>query len=250
MALLGLGDRIGALPRFRRWAAAVSLGWAVLVVAYGIGFLSVAAGGQTRGTLFLDAMFFLVALVLPVLLIWLAAWLAEELAHQREIVAALAEVTAPLIGSLAAMREALEQQTPATSPEAIHKVVQNAVIGSRTDYSVPLDRLLAGQARVEVAVQKLTLRRRAVPEAEPVAEQAPPAPLPPAPEPEPVVEAAEPALPLMPVEEEPARPDWADSGAGARLPARPRRQAGIPGAEGCAEAPQPRADAAGRGGRP
>ena len=139
----------------------------MLVVAYGIGFLSVAAGGQARGTLFLDAMFFLVALVLPLVLAWLAAWLAEELERQREIVAALAEVTAPLVGALAATREALERQTPATSPEAIHAVVQNAVIGARPDYSVPLDRLLAGQARIEVALQKLTLRRAAAPEPEP-----------------------------------------------------------------------------------
>ena len=171
------------MPRFRRWAAAASVGWAVLVVAYGIGFLSVAAGGQARGTLFLDAMFFLVALVLPLVLVWLAAWLAEELERQREIVAALAEVTAPLIGALAATREALERQTPATSPEAIHRVVQNAVIGSRTDYSVPLDRLLAGQARVEVALQKLTLRRGGGARAGAAgAVEEPPAPPPPAPD--------------------------------------------------------------------
>ena len=176
--LRGVGERLGAMPRFRRWAAVASAGWAVLVVAYGIGFLSVAAGGQARGTLFLDAMFFLVALVLPLVLAWVAAWLAEELERQREIVAALAEVTAPLVGALAATRQALERQTPATSPEAIHAVVQNAVIGARVDYSVPLDRLLAGQARVEVALQKLTLRRAAAPEPEPPVVEEPPAPPP------------------------------------------------------------------------
>ena len=105
--LRGIGDRLQGLSRIRRWAAAASLGWAVLVGAYGIGFLSVVGPG--RGTVFLDAMFFLVALVLPLLLIWLAAWLAEELERQREIVAALAEVTAPLIGALAATREAVDR---------------------------------------------------------------------------------------------------------------------------------------------
>jgi hypothetical protein len=205
--LRGIGDRLEAMPRFRRWAAAASAGWAVLVVAYGVGFLRVAAEGQGRGTLALDAMFFLLALVLPVVFVWLAAWLAEELERQREIVAALAEVTAPLVGALAATREAVGRaQGPASSPEAIHAVVQNAVIGARTDYSVPLERLLAGQARIEVALQKLVLRRAAASEPEPAAVETPIAPTPA----EPVVKAEEPSLPLVPDEEASARPAWAD----------------------------------------
>ena len=44
---------------------------------------------------------------------------------QREIVAALAEVTAPLLDALAATREALERAERRPSPEAIHRVVQN-----------------------------------------------------------------------------------------------------------------------------
>ena len=205
----GVGDRLAAMPRFRRWAAAASLGWAVLVLAYGAGFLSV-AGGLGGGMLFVGAMLFLMALVLPLLAVWLAAWLAEELERQREIAAALAEVAAPLAAALASTREALGQQTPATSPEAIHRVVQNAVIGSRPDYSVPLDRLLAGQARVEVALQKLTQRRPST-EPEPAVADlpAPPPPPPPPPAPPPAL-AAEPPLPLMPEEEAPARPDWPD----------------------------------------
>ena len=43
----GFLDRFAALPRFRRWAVAASLAWAVLVLGYGAGFLSVAAGGLT-----------------------------------------------------------------------------------------------------------------------------------------------------------------------------------------------------------
>lgn len=220
MALGGLsqmfGERVAGLPRARRWALAASVAWAVLVLAYGIGFLSVAAEGQSRGTVFLDAMFFLLALVLPMAFAWLAAWLAEELARQREIVAALAEVTAPLIATLAATRDAVERQTPATSPEAIHRVVQNAVIGSRADYSVPLDRLLAGQARIEVLLQRLTHRRGAVPEPEVepsvAREETPAVPAPaPAPAPEPVeAEAVELTLPLLPPEEKPVRPGWND----------------------------------------
>lgn len=219
--LARLGGGFGAMPRFRRWALAATAGWAVLVLAYAIGFLSVAAAGEGRGSLFLDAMFFLLALSFPVLLVWLAAWMAEELARQREVVAALAEVTAPLTGALAATLDALERQTPATSPEAIHRVVQNAVIGARTDYSVPLDRLLAGQARVEVALQKLAFRRpQAEPPAEPPAEilSAPPSPPPPTlrpmpePEPEPAPAAIEiePGLPLIAEPEHPVRPGWAD----------------------------------------
>lgn len=211
-----LGGGLGAMPLIRRWALAATAGWAVLVLAYAIGFLSVAAAGEGRGSLFLDAMFFLLALSVPVLLVWLAAWLAEELARQREVVAALAEVAAPLTGALAATLDALERQTPATSPEAIHRVVQNAVIGARTDYSVPLDRLLAGQARVEVALQKLAFRRPQPEPAEPPAEfrAAPPPPAAqPAPEPEPAPAPppeAEPGLPLIAEPEPPVRPGWAD----------------------------------------
>ena len=227
------GGGLDTMPRVRRRALAASAGWAVLVLAYAVGFLSVAAAGEGRGSLFLDAMFFLLALSVPVLLVWLAAWLAEELARQREVVAALAEVAGPLTGAIAATLEALERQTPATSPEAIHRVVQNAVIGARTDYSSPLDRLLAGQARVEVALQKLAFRRPLTePPAEPTATtpappapEPAPAPPPPAPEasPEPPAAApaepdaepraepdAEPGLPLIAEPERPARPGWDD----------------------------------------
>ena len=75
---------------------------------------------------------------------------------------------------------------------------------------MPLDRLLAGQARVEVALQKLTLRRAAAPEPEPPVAEEPPAPPPPDVLAEPVAEAAEPALPLLAAEEAPARPGWPD----------------------------------------
>jgi hypothetical protein len=182
-----LVDRFAALPRFRRWAAAATIGWAVLVVGYGAGFLAVAAGGQGRGTLFLDAMFFLVALAVPLVLVWLAAWLAEELAQQRELLAALAGATAPLIDALAATRESLDRQAPAT-PETIRRALEDALARARAPDATPhLDRLQAGQARLEVAVQRLAAARAAlapdpVPAIEPAAAPAPaePAEAPPA----------------------------------------------------------------------
>lgn len=100
----GLPARFGALPLPRRWALALGLLWIVVVLAYGIGFLGVAAETRGRGTVFLDGLFLLMALVLPLILLWLAAWLAEELARQREVIAALAEASQPLIDALEATR--------------------------------------------------------------------------------------------------------------------------------------------------
>ena len=244
-AVRGLGDRFAALPRPRRWAAAASLGWGVLVAAYGVGFLS-ASAGQARGTLFLDAMFFLVALALPVLLVWLAAWLAEELEQQREVVAALAEVTAPLIGALAAAREALDRHGPA-SPEAIERAVRAAVLGSRPDLAVPLDRLLTGQARIEAALQKLAaaprpprLRLQPAPAPAPaaVAETAPRA-----------RSGARRAVAAPARGGDPGAAGLGRPGARPRLPARRRGQRRLPGAALGAAPPWARADAAGGRGR-
>ena len=140
------------------------------MLGYGLGFLGAAGAAQGRGMLVLDAMFMLMALVLPLILIWLAAWLADELARQTEIVAALAEITVPLIGALDATREALDAHGPA-SPETIRKAVQAAVLGARGPDPAPqFDRLLAGQARLEAALQKLAPSR--------VAAAAEPAPAP------------------------------------------------------------------------
>lgn len=155
--------RRGAFRRFagpaagRRWAAVASLVWIVVVLAYGIGFLSVAAGTQTRGTVFLDAMFFLVALVLPLGLVWLTAWLAEELARQRAIVAALAEVTAPLLAALEETRATLAHHaSPEAIAQAVGSAVGEAVAGVRPpDMARPLSDLAAGQSRLEAALARL-----------------------------------------------------------------------------------------------
>ena len=168
-----VGDRLAALPRFRRWALTASAGWAVVVIGYAIGFFSVAAAGASRGTLFIDAMFFLATLTVPLVLVWLAAWLAEELETQRLLVVALAEAVAPLIEALAATRAAVERHGP-TSPDAIQRAVQGAMQGAMLgqrgpDLAAHLDRLQGGQARLEAALQKLAAAPQpaAAPEPEP-----------------------------------------------------------------------------------
>lgn len=157
MAIGAFFSRLGRTGP-RRWAAAASLVWAVVVLAYGVGFLSVASGTETRGTLFLDAMFFLVALVLPLGLIWLAAWLAEELARQREIVTALAEVTAPLVATLGETQASLAHHaSPEAIAQAVGSAVGEAVAGVRqpADLARALSELAAGQARLEAALARL-----------------------------------------------------------------------------------------------
>ena len=145
-----------ACPRSQRLAVAASVVWATVVLAYAIGFWSVAASGQGRGTLFLDALFFLVTLAVPIVLVWLAAFLAAELARQRELIAAFAGVAAPLLESLAATRDALERQSP-TSPDAIRRAVESAVAGlvRPSDLTGPLDRLAAGQSRLQLVVDRI-----------------------------------------------------------------------------------------------
>lgn len=208
--LRGLGDRLAGMSAARRWGAGASVVWTVVVVGYAIGF-STAVVGTTRAMLFLDTMFFLMALVLPLLLVWLAVWLAEEMERQRQVVAALAEVASPLIDALVATRAALEANVPA-SPGAIGQVVHAAVVGARgPDLGPQVDRVLAGQARVEVMLQRLAARQAEPAKVEPAPEPAKvePAPRPAAPE-----AASEPAAPPAP-EAEPAPPpdaagpDWA-----------------------------------------
>lgn len=213
--LRGLGTGLDGLPAVRRWAIAASLVWVVVVVAYGVGFWSVAAAGQGRGTLFLDALFFLLTLTVPLVLVWLAAWLAVELARQRELIAAFAGVTEPLIESLAATRAVLAQQSP-TSPDEIRRAVEAAVSGlvRPADLAAPLERLAIGQSRLQLVVDRIAApqpkrTRERAPEAardqEPeLALAAEPAPAAPAP-------AGEPEQPALPHVEtaEPPRPDWA-----------------------------------------
>ena len=219
-------DRFQRLPRHRRWASLASLVWVVVVTSYAIGFFG-DDGAATRGTAFIDGLFFLIALILPLMLIWLAAWLAEELERQREVIAALAELTPPLIEAMAATRATLDRHAPA-SPETIESAVRRGVAaasaGTREiDPRPALANLAANQARMEGALRELLGRRPAlVAPAEPVEEELPARRsaarrrrAEPAAEPAPVAvpvsgPPAEPALPLLSEGETDQRPSWPD----------------------------------------
>jgi len=160
-ALPGLAGRFAAVSRPRRWAIVASALWAVVVAGYALGFLSVAGGGEGRGTLFLDAMFFLMTLTVPLVLVWLAARLAEALEAQQALVAALADAALPLAAALEAARHRAEAPSGVT-PEAMRQAVQAAVAGLKPpDLGRPLDRLIIGQSRIETALQRLVAEPRA-----------------------------------------------------------------------------------------
>lgn len=210
----GLLDRLRALTPARRWAAAASVGWAVVVLAYAGGFLAVAASGQGRGTLFLDAMFFLLTLTVPMVLVWLAAWLADALAEQRALVLALADAAVPLAAALEAARLQAEAPAAGLSPEAVQRAVQAAVAGLKPpDLGRPLDRLIIGQSRIEAALQRLAPQPGFAEAPAPAPVPAPPAApvreatrlTAPLPEPEPE---REPDPESQPADAAPARPTW------------------------------------------
>jgi hypothetical protein len=185
---------------------------------------------------FIDGLFFLIARVLPLMLIWLAAWLAEELERQRRVIAALAELTPPLLEAMAETRAALARDGPA-SPEAIEAAVRRGLAAApapspQIDPRPALANLAGNQARMEGALREL-LSRAAAGEPEPElatdaqgkkranprrraakpAEDAPEIPQggaePEAPEPE-AEPAAQPSLPLLPEGEPDLRPGWPD----------------------------------------
>jgi hypothetical protein len=150
LALPGLGRlralvgraRIGSGPG--RAALMASILWSVLVLAYALGFLLGGGAEQPRGTVFLDGMFFLIALFLPLLLIWLSAWLAVELVRQREAVALLTEATAPLIGALEEIRRLIETARPASGSD-VERAVQAAMRGVQTDLAALVGQLRAAR---------------------------------------------------------------------------------------------------------
>ena len=215
-----LGGRLAAPHRHRARAVGASVVWAVIVLAYAVGFWIVAAGGQGRGTLFLDALFFLVTLAVPIVLVWLAARLAAELARQRELVAALAGVAEPLLESLAATREALDAPGAPASSDAIRHAVETAVSGlvRPSDLTGPLDRLAAGQSRIQLVVDRIAAPQPKRTRDEAAAGARAPArtrvawrstsrPTAAARRPGPAADPEQPALPH--VEAAPARPEWA-----------------------------------------
>lgn len=159
-----MAARFEALGPIRRRAALASAVWSVLVVAYAIGFFG---ASQARGTTFLDGAFFLVTLVLPLILVWFGAFLAEELARQREMIAAMAELVAPLVGALEATRTALERHGPASPPElraAVEAALRSAPRAEAPAPAAPaLDRIEAGQARLETQIAALRSEMAAPP---------------------------------------------------------------------------------------
>lgn len=122
--------RFDALGAPRRRATLVSLAWTVLVGAYAIGFFG---ASNARGTAFLDGAFFLVVWAMPLILVWLAAFLAEELARLRGLVAGLD----PLAAEMAATRAALDRH-----PNADRALAEAAAT------KAALDRLSFGQAEI------------------------------------------------------------------------------------------------------
>ncbi len=187
-----------------------------MVCGYGIGFFGGTAGVQGRGTVLVDGLFFLVALVLPVILIWLAAYLAEELGRQREVIAALAEVTAPLIEALDATRRALETggvPAQADLQEAIRAGIAGASRGP--DVESHLLRIAAALTRSDKALREIADRISAPVGAAPTESPAARPPIPdPEPERRPAARAkppeppAQPSLPLLTGSEPDTRPDW------------------------------------------
>ncbi len=200
-------------------AVAASIVWAVIVAGYGIGFVSVVSGSQPRGTVVLDVLFFLVVLVLPLLLIWLAAWIGEELQRQRQLIAALSGQIEPLAGALEETRKAIETGPILTQEDLVRALdTRGPQAGLPNEIAVAMADMAAGQKQMRDALEGLM---GSVPAEQPQAAPAPapvlaPEPVEPArsesPAPPPVSEPKpEPAgLPLLPDEEEPQKPDWPD----------------------------------------
>ena len=161
-------ERFHALPRYRRAAALASIVWVITVVSYAIGFLG-SEGPASRGTVLIDGLFFLMGLLLPLMLIWLAARFAEELALQREMIAALAELTPPLIEALETAREAIDRHGPA-SPQAIETAVRHGFAATSAgraeiDPRPALAEIAAAQTRAEAVLGELLEQARTLPPA-------------------------------------------------------------------------------------
>jgi hypothetical protein len=167
-----VGERFWSTTTVNRVAVLAAILWVVLVLSYAGGYFAGGGVGQARGTAFLDAVFFLIALVLPLGLIALAAWMAAEVARLRSTVADLIAVSAPLAEALAETRTALAEEGP-LKPRDLDRFVRYAMgdaeASIRREMREAIEDALAqvreGQRRMEAA---MALAARA----------APPAPLP------------------------------------------------------------------------
>lgn len=190
----GTPTRLGGV---RARAALATVAWTVLVGAYAIGF---SGASSARGTSFVDGAFFLVAWALPVLLVWLAAFLAEELLRQRELAAGLGALARPLTEALEATRASLDRHPHAPRPPEPDRIAAE----ERT--AAALAQLAAGQAELAAMISSL----KPVPAAPPAAPVRPSRPMPaPRPVRAPAPPAAAPAEPPPVVEAVPDLP-WED----------------------------------------
>jgi hypothetical protein len=213
--------RFRSLPLVARGAAALSALWLVLVLSYAVGFFSALGEGRSRGTVFLDGVFFLIALVLPLILIWLAAWLATELARQRAAIDRLVRAAEPLIAALERTRTTLAPQDP-LSAQQVHSAVEAGLQRFQRDLgaslTAPIQELRNGQVRLEKALATVVAAAPAAPPAAALVqpdEHPAPRPTPErAPPPRPAEAEAvdrQPDLPLIPAGPDPSdRPTWPD----------------------------------------
>ena len=184
--------------RPRRLAAAASLVWAVIVLAYAAGFAANAPEG--RGTAALDLLFFAAVLALPAGLVWLGALLADEIAALRARVDALGAALPALSAELATTRAVVASEGPVSAGDIGRALREALAEGPRAEEAERLARLIEGQEEMRHALRALVERRGATHAAPPVPE--------PAPEPRPPVPAAEPeAGAAEPPGAEP-RPSW------------------------------------------
>jgi hypothetical protein len=215
-----LGGRLASPRGVAGWALSASLAWGVLVGGYAIGYLTVASEAQVRGMLFLDGLFLLIALFLPIGLFWLSARLAGALREQREIVSALAERTAPLLVELEATRRSVAAGGGGAA-EAFEQTIRTMIQTrqrAETDIAEGLTAVAQGQARLQATMAAL-LENLVIDPIGPLAEEPPPAapreaePARPAALWRPVAEehADEPLLPLLSdTATDPERPAWPD----------------------------------------
>lgn len=193
----------------QRWASIASISWAALVLSYGIGFLAVTSETQSRGTVFLDGIFFLAGLFLPLLLIWLAALLAGELSRQRVMIAALGELFPPLINELSSARAMfMERGTalPGDTTAALCEVPRDSETATQLDRLLTAQTELSSEFRAEIRALRDHIAAPSPPPAPAPSRQAVPPPAPQATRPSPAQE----ALPLLPGTEVPAGPTWSD----------------------------------------
>ncbi len=161
--MTGPRKALAGLSANQRHAAIASAVWALVLASYAAGFFGESSGARASGAIFADALLFLLGLVVPILLFWLAALLADELGRQREIVLALADAVAPLLEALQATRADLRSQAT-HSPQELQRAVQGALLANQPpDLRATLDRLLAGNADLKRDVRGLLERSAETP---------------------------------------------------------------------------------------